>query len=49
MNPNYNATITLYNCLRAKDNPGKKDVWKIYLPLKMKDYYIMITEETSGR
>lgn len=28
MNPNYNATITLYNCLRAKDSPGKKDVWK---------------------
>lgn len=33
MNPNYNATITLYNCLHAKDNPEKKDVWKkVILP-----------------
>ncbi len=29
MNPNYNQTITLYNCLRAADNPeGKKDIWQ---------------------
>lgn len=28
LNPNYNAVITLYNCLHAKDNPGKKDIWK---------------------
>ena len=28
MNPNYNQTITLYNCLRAADNPDeKKDIW----------------------
>lgn len=29
MNPNYNQTITLYNCLRAADNPKeKKDIWQ---------------------
>lgn len=29
MNPNYNQTITLYNCFRAVDNPNaKKDIWK---------------------
>lgn len=29
MNPNYNQTITIYNCLRAADNPDeKKDVWQ---------------------
>ena len=29
MNPNYNQTLTLYNCLRAADNPeGKKDIWQ---------------------
>ncbi len=29
MNPNYNQTITLYNCLRAADNQdGKKDIWQ---------------------
>ena len=29
MNPNYNQTITIFNCLRARDNPdGKKDVWQ---------------------
>ena len=29
MNPNYNQTITVYNCLKGADNPdGKKDVWK---------------------
>lgn len=29
MNPNYNQTITIYNCLRAQDNPGsKKDIWQ---------------------
>lgn len=27
MNPNYCHTITLYNCLKARDNPGKKDIW----------------------
>lgn len=27
MNPNYSHTITLYNCLKAADNPDKKDVW----------------------
>lgn len=27
MNPNYNKTITLYNCLKAVDNPEKKDIW----------------------
>ena len=27
MNPNYNQTITLYNCLKAADNPEKKDIW----------------------
>ncbi|WP_279005067.1 DUF6751 family protein [[Clostridium] scindens] len=27
MNPNYNTTVTLYNCLRAADNPDKKDAW----------------------
>ena len=29
MNPNYNQTVTVYNCLRAADHPdGKKDVWQ---------------------
>lgn len=29
MNPNYNQTITIYNCLRAADNPEeRKDVWQ---------------------
>lgn len=29
MNPNYNQTITIYNCLRAVNNPdSKKDVWQ---------------------
>lgn len=29
MNPNYNQTITLYNCFRALDNPNsKKDIWQ---------------------
>ena len=28
MNPNYNRTITVYNCLRAEDNPDStKDIW----------------------
>lgn len=27
MNPNYAHTITLYNCLRAKDSEDKKDHW----------------------
>lgn len=28
MNPNYNQKITIYNCLRANDNPnGMKDIW----------------------
>lgn len=28
MNPNYNQTITVYNCLRAADNPdSNKDIW----------------------
>lgn len=26
-NENYVHTITLYNCLRAADNPEKKDIW----------------------
>lgn len=28
MNPNYKHTITVYNCLRGKDNPTKKDIWQ---------------------
>lgn len=29
MNPNYNQTITVYNCFRAADNPNsKKDIWQ---------------------
>lgn len=29
MNPNYNQTITIYNCFRAADNPeSKADVWQ---------------------
>ncbi len=29
MNPNYNQTITIYNCFRATDNPDcKKDIWQ---------------------
>lgn len=29
VNPNYNQTITVYNCFRVEDNPnGKKDVWQ---------------------
>lgn len=29
MNPNYNKTITLFNCFRAADNPdSKKDIWQ---------------------
>lgn len=28
MNPNYNQTITIYNCFRANDNPDEtKDIW----------------------
>ena len=28
LNPNYNQTITLYNCLKGADNPdGTTDVW----------------------
>lgn len=27
MNPNYRHTITLYNCLMAKDNQEDRDVW----------------------
>lgn len=27
MNPNYTHTITLYNCLKAADGPGKKEKW----------------------
>ena len=28
MNQNYNQTITIYNCLRAKENPNSiKDIW----------------------
>ena len=27
MNPNYNETITVYNCIRGKDNLSKKDIW----------------------
>lgn len=28
MNPNYNQTITIYNCLKAKDNVEGKDIWQ---------------------
>lgn len=28
MNPNYIYTITLYNCIKAKDNAEKKDIWR---------------------
>lgn len=29
MNPNYNQTITIYNCFRARDNPNSmKDIWQ---------------------
>lgn len=28
MNPNYIYTITLYNCIKAKDNGGKQDIWR---------------------
>lgn len=29
MNPNYNQTITVYNCFRAADNPDSiKDAWQ---------------------
>lgn len=28
MNPNYRATITLYNCRRAADSPERKETWK---------------------
>ena len=27
VNPNYKETITIYNCLKAEDNPEKKDIW----------------------
>ena len=27
MNPNYNQTITLYNCLKAAGSPDKKEHW----------------------
>lgn len=27
VNPNYKETITIYNCLKAGDNPDKKDIW----------------------
>ena len=28
MNPNYIYTITLYNCIKAKDSVDKKDTWQ---------------------
>lgn len=29
MNPNYNQTVTIYNCFRAEDNPDStKDIWQ---------------------
>lgn len=29
MNPNYNQAITVFNCLRASDNPNStKDIWQ---------------------
>lgn len=29
MNPNYNQTVTVYNCFRAEDNPDNtKDIWQ---------------------
>lgn len=29
MNPNYNQTITIYNCFRGRDNPNStKDIWQ---------------------
>lgn len=28
MNPNYIYTITLYNCIKAKDNEEKQDLWR---------------------
>ena len=29
MNPNYNQTITVYNCFRGEDNPNNlKDIWQ---------------------
>ncbi len=29
MNPNYSQTVTIYNCFRARDNPGgNKDIWQ---------------------
>lgn len=28
MNPNYNQTITIYNCLKGEDNPTMKDIWQ---------------------
>lgn len=28
MNPNYIHTVTIFNCLRGKDNPTKKDIWQ---------------------
>lgn len=27
MNPNYTETITIFNCVRGRDNPSKKDIW----------------------
>ena len=27
MNPNYNQTITIYNCVKAKDSGEKENTW----------------------
>lgn len=28
MNPNYNQTITIYNCLKARDSTEGQDIWQ---------------------
>lgn len=48
MNPNYNQTITIYNCFRGADNPaGRKDIWQRTV-LQNCFYKNVIGQATSG-
>lgn len=47
LNPNYNKTITLWNCLKAVDNPDKVDAWyKTEIPECF--FKVLQTQVTSG-
>lgn len=47
MNPNYNQTITVYNCLRAVDNPNSKsDIW--YKTVLKNCFYKCLIEQVAA-